>query len=513
MTAPTTPRASLKANIAANYAGQIYTAAINIVLLPLQVRLLGAEAYGLVGFFAVLSGWLQLLDVGLSPTLARETVSFRAGALSGRSYGQLFRSLELLFLTLGVTVAILVVGLSETISRRWLHPESLAPVTVARAVAMMGLVFALRWQATLSRSVLIGLERQVWVNSVIAIFATLRSAGVLLALRVLGPTPQNFFIYQAVTAALELIVLRVSINGPLPVAASLRIEWSFAAIRRIAPFSLTIAVASTVWICVTQMDKLLLSKFLPLSEYAWFSLAITAATGINLLSGPIGQAVQPRLTYCVAQGNEEGFRAMYSDATQMLAAIALTTSFTLAIGARHFLWAWTGNPVIADGAAPVLRFYALGNGFLAVVAMTYYLQVAQGDLRLHLKGNMVFAAVLLPVITIATVKGGMLGASWAWFASNFAFFIGWSPIVHRRFLKGFHVKWLLFDVGLPGLVGILPALVILMVHWAPLSRIETILILAGIGGAAIGAASLTTRPVRRFLGGFLQSVRNRAGSS
>ncbi|MGH9879537.1 MAG: oligosaccharide flippase family protein, partial [Nitrososphaerales archaeon] len=67
---------SLKRNIIANYASQIYVTLIGIVMVPLYVRYMGAEAYGLVGFFAMLQAWFQLLDMGLTPTMARETARF-----------------------------------------------------------------------------------------------------------------------------------------------------------------------------------------------------------------------------------------------------------------------------------------------------------------------------------------------------------------------------------------------------------------------------------------------------
>lgn len=502
-------RASLKLNVAANYVGQFYIAAVNILLLPVQVRLLGSEAYGLVGFFAMLSGWLQLLDIGLSPTLARETAKYRAGGLDKDSYRQLLYSVGALFLSLGVAAGLLVFALSGPISRRWLHLQSLSPSTVADAVAIMGFVFALRWQATLSRSVLVGLERQVWVNIINATFATLRSVGVLAALRWLSPTPKTFFVYQAAVAAVELSVLQLIVHRSLALGLPTRASLSLAPLRRVANFSLTIAFAAAVSVSTTQLDNLLLSKFLPLSEYAWFSLAVMAAGGINLLSGPIGQAVQPRLTYLNTTSDEPNFRATYSDATQMLSAIALTASFTLAFGARPLLWAWTGNAELADRTAAVLSFYALGNGFFAVVAMTYYLQIARGDLRLHLRGNLTFAVLLLPTIVVATLSRGMLGASLAWCGANLSFLLVWSAIVHKRFLPGEHLRWLLRDALLPGLVGGAASLSLHFVHWAALSRLSTALALAGVGALSAGLAVLATNPAQRAIKGF-RSVRGAA---
>ena len=70
---------SLKKNTIANYVGQIYISFIGIIILPFYLKYLGASAFGLVGFFAVFQTWLRLLDVGLTPTLAREVAHIRGG--------------------------------------------------------------------------------------------------------------------------------------------------------------------------------------------------------------------------------------------------------------------------------------------------------------------------------------------------------------------------------------------------------------------------------------------------
>lgn len=54
---------SLKKNILANYLSQIYVSLVGIVMVPVYVKYMGAEAYGLIGFYAMLQAWFQLLDV------------------------------------------------------------------------------------------------------------------------------------------------------------------------------------------------------------------------------------------------------------------------------------------------------------------------------------------------------------------------------------------------------------------------------------------------------------------
>lgn len=66
----------LKKNIIANYFGQFYIIIIGIVMVPFYLKYLGAEAYGLVGFFALMQSWMMLLDMGISPTLGREVALY-----------------------------------------------------------------------------------------------------------------------------------------------------------------------------------------------------------------------------------------------------------------------------------------------------------------------------------------------------------------------------------------------------------------------------------------------------
>ena len=64
--------ATIKRNILANLAGGAAVAALTLIITPLQVHILGVEAYGIVGFIATLQTLFSVLDFGLSSTLTRE---------------------------------------------------------------------------------------------------------------------------------------------------------------------------------------------------------------------------------------------------------------------------------------------------------------------------------------------------------------------------------------------------------------------------------------------------------
>ena len=438
---------SLRKNILANYISQIYVTIIGIVIVPVYIKYMGAEAYGLVGFFAMLQAWFMLLDMGLTPTMARETARFHGGATDARSYRRLVRVLEGIF----VIVALLGGGImfmsSTYIAQDWLKAIYLPIDEVQLSIELIAIIIALRWMGGLYRGVISGSEQLIWLGGYSAFIASLRFVGVLAVLQYIGTTPTLFFGYQLGVAVLDLIILLLKANCLLPVIPiGGRIAWSWKPLKLVLKFSLSIAFTSSVWVLVTQTDKLVLSKILPLAEYGYFTLAVLVASGVMVISSPISSAIMPRMSKLEADGNHDGLIRVYRQATQLVAIIASASSITIAFYAEPLLWAWTGDKQLALNAAPILCLYALGNGILAVAAFPYYLQYAKGDLRLHLIGNALFALLLIPAIIWAASHYGSVGAGYAWVATNIIYFITWVPLVHDRFEKCLNMKWFSLDV-------------------------------------------------------------------
>lgn len=438
---------SLKKNIIASYASQLYVILIGIVMVPMYIRYMGAEAYGLVGFYAMLQVWFNLLDMGLTPTMARETARFHGGATDALSYRRLVRALEGIFITVALIGGAAMFAASSYIARDWLKASQLPVVELQRAIQLIAVIIAMRWMCGLYRGAISGSERLVWLGNYNAFVATLRFIGVLPILMFVGVTPIIFFSYQFIIAVFELTGLLIYAYRILPyIPIGRRLPWSWAPLNPVIKLSLTIAVTSSIWVLVTQTDKLVLSKILPLDEYGYFTLTVLVASGVVVISRPISDAIMPRMTKLEAKGDHAGLISVYRQATQLVTIIASAASVTLIVCAEPLLWAWTGDRNLAQHAAPILRLYAIGNGILAVAAFPYYLQYAKGDLRLHLIGNAGFVALLIPTIIWAASQYGGVGAGYVWVGSNLLVFVAWLPLIHRKFAPGLNLQWYFQDV-------------------------------------------------------------------
>ena len=457
---------SLKSSLVASYSSQIFVALVGVVMMPTYLYYLGAEAYGLVGFFAMLQAWFQLLDFGLSPTLARECARHRGGASDNLTLRRLVRVLESVFIVIGTTAALCLAVGAGWIATNWLKAVTLSPAEITFALQLIACTVALRWISGLYRGALGGLEQFVWLGTFNAAVATARFVLVVPAMHLVGATTTVFFVYQVLVAGIEVLVLVQHTYNRLPsVAPGTRIGWHFRELRQNLRFSLTIAFTGAVWVAVTQFDKLILSTMLPLADFAHFTLAVLLASSVMIISGPLSSVLLPRLSRLHAQSARTEALTLYRQATQGMALAAGTLALTLTLAAEPILFAWTGNRALAKDIAPLLQLYALGNGILALSAFPYYLQFARGDVRMHLVGNVIFLVVLVPAIVLMTLRHGALGAGWVWLIANILYGLFWVPLVHRKFAPGLHLSWLTRDIG----IILVPAAAVglLLTLWTP----------------------------------------------
>ena len=112
---------------------------MGLAFVPIYIRYLGVEAWGLVGFMSMLQAWLTLLDMGLSPTLSREMARFQAGAHSAQSIRDLLRSMEVIYGGVAVAVVGTVWLIAPWVAVHWLSATQLPVTSVAQAIGMMGL--------------------------------------------------------------------------------------------------------------------------------------------------------------------------------------------------------------------------------------------------------------------------------------------------------------------------------------------------------------------------------------
>lgn len=491
---------SLKKNTIANYLGQFYTMFIGIAILPAYMIYLGAEAFGLIGFFTMLSAWMMLLDVGLSATISRQSASLKHSHEQMIEFKHILRSVEAIFIVIALVIVFGVYISDDWIANKWLKIETLDKSEVAYCIALMGGIIAFKWFVGLYKGAINGFEQQVWVNIYGISMNSLKFIGGFILVKYISQSLSSYFEYQLIIGVIELIVIHQKVYKVVPKTDNF-IKPSLKYLKIIMPFALGIAYTSGLWIVFTNIDKLLLSNTLPLKEYGYFSLIAVVVSGISVLSGPIGTAVQPRLTSLLSQEKEKDMIALYKKATQFVSVIGFAVAGTVAMFSTELLYAWTGDMKAALWAGDILFWYALGNGILMVLAFQYYLQIAYGNLKYHIWGNTLFGFLQIIAMVVAVYSYGALGAGVTWFALQVIFFSFWPGYIHSKFIKGVHKNWMFQDV-LPMMVSSIVVLVLIKsfdVDFLSFGRVKLFVILLLIGVIVLIGNSIVACEVRKII--------------
>jgi O-antigen/teichoic acid export membrane protein len=368
----------------------------------------------------------------------------------------------------------------------------------------------LRWAASLYRSGIMGLERQVFANAVTTAATTVRLL-VPIPLLAAWPDVRLIFATWALVALLEMALFRASLGGEFDARLPLR-GFSSEALKSRARFAGGIFFLALVGLAVTQMDKLLLSRMLPLAEYGYYSLVVVIANGVLTLAMPVAQAFQPRMTLAAAQQDDPALRAVVHAFTALMVLAVITPAIVIAAFPKRLLFAWTGDFAAAGAGGDYLGWYVLGAAMAGPTSIAYLIQFAHGRIRLHMIVNLVFALVLIPAIWLAAAADGARGAAIAWFVMNATLLVIYCPAILARLLPGETARWLA-ELALPASAATLAAIVARTAFGdTPGWRALDFLVPAATGGAALIAAIAASPLGRSTARTLLCRARRRAPS-
>jgi O-antigen/teichoic acid export membrane protein len=439
---------SLKGNVIANYMGQGWTAIMGLAFVPLYIQALGIESYGLIGVFAILQAWMSILDLGLTPTLNREMARQRAGGHSNESIRDLLRSLEFVYLGLTLLMVAAVWLAAPWLAGEWLQTGQLPQAGVVTALRIMGVVLAARAFEQIYRGSLQGLQDQVWLNGAQAFIATLRWAGAWVIVAFLWPTVTAFFIWQGLVALLGIAILVTRTYWILP-TASRAAHFSLAALRGIKAYASGMFASSVLSLILTQADKVIISRLLPIDQLGFYMLAATAAGGLLQLIVPMNAALFPRLTEQVEREDIVGLAATYHRACEWMAAIIVPPALVLTFFSEPVLLLWTGNSNLASTTALLLGLLSSGTLCNGLMNLPYMLQLAHGWTALSVKVNLVAVAIIVPAIIWAVPRWGATGAAAVWLALNAGYLVFSAHLMYRRLLPAAKWRWYRNAVALP----------------------------------------------------------------
>lgn len=438
----------IKLNLISNYLGQGLVAIVNVAFIPIYLRYLGVEAYGVMGLFAVLQAWLGLLDMGMTPALSREMALFTGGQCTNEFIRDLLRSVEIIMVGIGLFIIALISKISGFVAAYWVKSDNLSNETISNAITMMGIVTALRFVEGAYRSAILGMQRQILfnlVNSGLTMFRAFGAVGIMIWI---SPTLETFFYWQAIVSIVTLVILGLITYSCIPTGARGG-RFSKQSLRRVWRFASGMMGITFLSLILMQVDKIILSKLLTLSQFGWYTLAYTVANSIFQLIGPITQAFYPK--FCELYGLKDTATIVinYHNGAQLVSVIAGSAAAVLIVFGQEFLQLWTQDSMLANQVSSLLSVLVFGNMLNGLMWIPYWTQLAHGWTSLSVKVNLVAVVLIVPGIFVGVHYYGVVGAAWVWVALNAGYYLIGIQFMYFKILHNEKWRWYIYDTFLP----------------------------------------------------------------
>lgn len=443
-------------NIIANFVGRFWSILSSFLFIPLYIRFLGFESYSIISFTLVIAGLMSILDGGLTATLSRE---FARSDNTHEGKIRIFKTLETTYFIIIGFCIVSVFCLSGVIANNWLILNAFNPHRVSLFLKIIS--FDIGFQLLLSFYLggLLGLEKQVQANMYQMGWGILRNGLVIITL-IFVPSLEIFFIWQSVSTIIFALLLHLSLNK----AMTSRYEFNFQPriekkiFKNIWRFAGGMLLISIVASLNTQMDKLAISKLLPIENLGYYTLAVSISMGIVVLVNPISIALLPRFTALYSSGEKDKACLLFHKVNLAVSILVFSIMTTMVFFSKELLWVWTGKMDLALHAYTFVPPIAGAAAMLAILIIPYNIAIANGYTKLNNILGLVSLFVTLPGYWIATKNYGAIGAAFVFCAVQTIIALIYLHIINTKFLNTnstgkIYIKQILLPLALSLIIG------------------------------------------------------------
>jgi O-antigen/teichoic acid export membrane protein len=492
----------MRSNLAAGLTSSIWSAAVGLAVVPLYLRYLGLEGYGLIGILVTAQTLFSLLDLGMAPALNREVARCSAtGAL--RPARELLHTLSRIYWLTAAGIAAIAILLAPLVARHWLQSAHLPQESLSRSVGLIGAVIACRWPVGLYLGALIGAQRVVLSSTITIAMSTAANLGAVAVLVWISQSIEAYFLWQGLVGVLYALAMRSAawrVVGREP-----GIAFSMSALARIWRFSAGIGFIALSALLLTQVDKIVLSRVVSLSDFGRYSLATLVASALYLFITPTFNVIYPRFVALIAEDNEVGLIDLYRRGMRLFSMALFPIAMLVALFAEDFVALWTGDARLAVSIAPVIAMLAVGSALHGVMYFPYALQLAHGMIRLPLTISVSLVAIAAPLMAALAWRYGIKGGAAAWLLLHVLYVLLGTWLTHRVLLKRAGIAWFCQDVATPLVVslavGAIGNWILDRATWAiaPRAMLGAAMLVGAWALSIVLAPRFTLPPLRRLL--------------
>ncbi|AYD47987.1 oligosaccharide flippase family protein [Arachidicoccus soli] len=442
----------MKKNIIANIVGKGWSLISNFVFIPLYIYFLGIQSYSIISFTLIIVGLMAMLDAGMTATLSRE---FAIKTNSKKDLVKILSTLETCYFFIAIIIIGLIYSFAGVIAKNMLNDTKYSNIELIFYLRIIGIGVAFQMLAQFYMGGLLGLEKQVKANFYQILWSIARNALVIIPIYYFRSL-SAFFLWQISCTIIYAVTLRMvlirNISRDLPFFIKPRIDNKV--IKRVWKFAAGMLLISLVASVNTQLDKLTISKVLPIDQLGYYTIAMTLTYILMTLINPVDIAIRPRFTALFSENKLQDVLLLYNKLILFISIVIFSIAAILFFNSKEIILIWMRKESIVDKSYMYVPVLTLGMCALTSNLLPFNICLSLGKTKLNNIVGIFSLFLTIPGYWIFTRKYGALGAAVTWTTVQIIITPIYFYYVNKFYIKDKHgFKTFLQKIIYPGLVA------------------------------------------------------------
>ena len=385
---------------------------LSIIAIPIYIAILGIDEWGIVAACVSLQIIANFVDAGFSQIVPRWVARTAGNRIALREQLIVFGKI---YFILALVIFAFIQLAANYLSHDWFDIDAPRADRLEIAIRIVGFQIFFQFLNNLPIGFWHGMQRQVTANLITCAFGTSKHILTMLVLVYLVPLAYAYAMCFAIIAFFELLVNSVSLRKMLRSEQN-ETHAAFNILIFLREVSL-LSAGVLVGLLVSQLDRIVLSRSVPIELFGIYSVTISVAMAFLQLQIPFTRAYFPILA-----GDYEKHGTITLVHCKKLFGLtvvaAVLPAVVLSFFASTILELWLGNNDIVQKGAYPLQLLLLAVAVNSLYGCIYQVIVASGRSHLVLKFNLVSLCVALLVVAIAGTSMGLVLGGVLWLSTT-----------------------------------------------------------------------------------------------
>ncbi len=390
-----------------NNASLLISGLIGVVLVPIMLRGLGVESYGIWIAALSLIETVGLIDFGLGLSVTRE-VAASLTSVSGSEAEPFVKAAGTIFFLVGIVGGILIATLGLPLSSG-LHLSAKNRQIAPTVFALAGVSFLGDRLLAFTSCVLRGLRRFDVSNLFAIITALFRAIGIILIIKAeTGLIPLMMWQVVAILAAALLGQWAiVNLQGKFRFRAG-RVNWKL--VRSRLPFGLASQLTTILEVMIWVVVPLLVGVVLGPRWIAPYYIAQQFPRAVGPIMWAAAEALFPAVSQHQKEQDIAETRGILEVGTRWIVVVSLPLCLGLWVVAPKLLQAWVGN--VPPGSTLILRLTTAAVFLEGIAAASIQILWGRGAMRILVVVPCCLTVTSLGLTLVLLPRMDFVGAAW-----------------------------------------------------------------------------------------------------